>query len=308
MNHLLLRLIVLPIPLLLISFPVKAQPGQRYYLCESPNLSLSLPPGVPDGTASSMFFVSTRLRDSSGGLTFHNLFKRKIVGLELLVQYLDENSHPLAQISYIATTADAQQKFHGQLRSEATKELKKGIPPSKALYMIGESFTVVRNCPVKANLMFLHILFEDARTAQWEMSGWKTEPVIRDLPLTVEFLCESNNLSTDVYLRVRVSREGRVSNIQRLAFPHWACLDNLRKTLESWIFYPALQNGNPSDSELDILLRFDREGRKKKENWGWVSPQEIREPTVIVDFVQTNATPTEWVIVYGPRPFGFTPN
>jgi len=83
-------------------------------------------------------------------------------------------------------------------------------------------------------------------------------------------------------------------------------LDKLRKTLESWSFYPALQNGNPSDSELDILLRFYREDQRKRENYGWVSREEIRGPTVVIDFVQVTAKPAKWVVFYGPQAFGIT--
>ncbi len=122
----------------------------------------------------------------------------------------------------------------------------------------------------------------------------------------VNFPCDPEYLTSNQYLRASISSDGRVSNIQPNASPHWACLDKLRKTLESWSFYPALQNGNPSDSELDILLRFYREDQRKRENYGWVSREEIRGPTVVIDFVQVTAKPAKWVVFYGPQAFGIT--
>jgi len=306
-NKLLIKFVILLIPFLSATFPANAESGQGYYLCKSPDLALSLPPGVPNGTVSPVFFVSTRLKDTSGGIYFHNLFKRKIIALEILVEYLDTNGHSLVEIPYIATTPKARQMFDKQLHSETVKEFRESILPGQSLYIIGESFTLVSECPVRAKLAFLHVLFEDGAPAQWNMGEWKTAPVIKEIPTTVELSCDSKSLSVSLYLRLRLSSEGRVSGIQPLVHPDWPCLDNLRKTLGGWLFYPGLQSGKPSESDLDVLLRFDCGDRRKKEVYGWVRAGEITGPTIVVDFVQAKAGPTEWVVVYGPRPFGFTP-
>jgi hypothetical protein len=287
-----------------VGLPLRGQPREILNLCESSNISLSLPAGLPDGIVSPVYFASTRLKSSSGGMTFHNYLKRKIVGLEFLVDYFDQDRNPLAQVPYIAFSRN--QKLHGELHSGLTKHLKNGLPPNKALYIIGESFTLVNTCPTGANLTFLQVFFDDGETEQWKMSNWKTEPLIQQIPTTVQFSCDSENLTSDQYLRARINSDGKISSIEPVAAHHWACLENLRKTLQSWSFYPALQSGKPSDSGLDILVRFDREGRNKKEIYGRVSPEEIMGPTVVIDFVQAQTNPAEWVVIYGPQPFGLT--
>ena len=75
-----------------------------------------------------------------------------------------------------------------------------------------------------------------------------------------------------------------------------------------WKFYPAVAKGLPVPAEQGLLIRFDSGARTKKEYWGQVSSEEITLPMVPVDFIKTDPSQNEWVVIFGPRAFGFTPN
>jgi len=306
MNALVIRIAVLALPFLVVIQPARGQSRKTSYLCESPSLSLSLPPGAPPETISPAFFVSTRLRDSSGGLTFHNTFKRRVMAFELLVQYMGAGDQPSVRIPFFAVAAESRDRFRPILHSETNRDLKKGLPPGKSFHTIGESFTLVTSCPTKATIVFLRVLLDDMQTAEWHTDNWETEPLIREIPLTIDFSCDSVGLGVHPYLVTAVNSEGRVSKVEVLAPPRWSCLESLRKALEPWIFYPALKNGKPSNSQFNILLHLNRKPGEKQEDYE-VSPEEITRPTVVVDFVRADPNATEWSVMYGPQPFGFIP-
>jgi hypothetical protein len=290
---------------LLASFTARAQSGQQYSICVSTNLSPTLPEGVPSGAVSDVSFAARRLRDSTGGLRLHNLFERKVTGVELLVDYLDQKGLPLVRMPYVALTSRAQKTFTGMLHTEAVESLHKSIRPEESLRIVGESFGVVSICPTNAKVTFLHIVFADGQTAEWKTAEWSTEPFIEDIPATVNFSCNLRNSGNDIYLRVGVNAEGRISTVTPLAPREWGCLDEFKKALTDWAYYPALQSGRPSPSEVNILLRVNLECWKQIKDFGLISSQEISRPTVAVDFVPVKSQPTKWTVTYGPKPFGF---
>jgi hypothetical protein len=283
---------------------VNAQPEQGYAICTSRPPLASVPQALPGTLVSALSFGSYRLKESTGTLNFHNTFQREIAAVELLVEYEDAANGPTVVMPYAAAIPEARKTFESKLKlhTELINDLHDTLIPGGASHMIGESFSIVRSCPAKAKISYLHVFFADGHAAEWGMRGWKTEPTIRQAPLTLDFPCAAENPSRNLYLRVKIGAEGKISDFHLLAAARWPCLDALKNVVERWTFYPALSEGDPSASELNVLLRFDR---KPGSAYGFVNIEELSsDPIVVIDLVQSQAKPGEWVLVYGPEPFG----
>ena len=282
---------------------VTAQSDRGYTICSSPNLSVSAPQGFPDNGFLAVRFGSYRLRESTGALTFRNMFQQKIRGIEASVEYQNESDDSTVVIPFVATTSEARGKFHRKVYTDLINKLNRALAAGHTKRLNGENFAIVRNCPTKAKIGYVHVLFANGHSAEWEVKGWTTGPVIKEVPLTVEFSCHSD-LNSSLNLEARTNTEGRISDLQLLRPVRWPCIENLKRSVENWVFYPATRDGNPSDGKFKMALRFLPEPPGEMHGYD-VEPTELSGPTVPIDFVHTRSKVNEWVVVYGPQPFGF---
>jgi prepilin-type processing-associated H-X9-DG protein len=285
-------------------FAVNAQSQQGYTICVSRNLPVSFPPGVPDNVISELRFGSYRLKESTGTLKFRNVFQRKVLAIETSIEYQNEGDPSVMVVPFVAIAPQGRSMFHGILHTELINELSGGLPPGRMKHLNGQNFAIVRICPTKAAVGYFHVLFADGHSAEWEAKGWATDPEIKEVPLAVEFSCDFENLNAHVSLQAKINSEGKVSELYLLKPGGWPCFDSLKRSFEKWIFYPALHDGNPSDSAVNMILRFRSESPKDMHEYDVGDLEELSGPTVTTDFVAVRAKPNNWVVVYGPEPFG----
>ena len=305
LNKALIFAVIVVTPAFAPHFAVNAQSQQGYTICVSRNLPVSFPPGVPDNVLSALTFGSYRLRESTGTLQFRNVFQRKVLAIEISIEYQNEGDPSVVVVPFVAIAPQGRSMFHGILHTELINELNGGLVPGRMEHLNGRNVAIVRTCPTKAAIGYFHVLFADGHSAEWEAKGWTTDPEIKEVPLVVAFSCDSENLNAHLSLQVKINLEGKASDLQLFRPSEWPCFNSLKRCFERWIFYPALHDGHPSDSTVDMILRFRSERPRNMHEWDVADSEELPGPTVMIDFVGVRAKPDNWAVVYGPESFGF---
>jgi hypothetical protein len=166
---------------------LRAQQKDRSdYLCEIRDLPISMPSSGLERTVLSNLFISSKLKDSWGSLTFKNLLGSPIEAIELVLEYQNEESEVLVQLPYVAATSNIKQEFSLLVPSEYKEVLKRPVAVGSGVRLYSEGFVVVSQCPSKARAIAVKALFANGKSQTWTSPGWCVKPLLRYFPRNLD--------------------------------------------------------------------------------------------------------------------------
>ncbi len=275
---------------------------ESYHLCDSKNLPLSLPASAPNGVLTGHSFASEKLKESTGIVTFHNVTTKKVTGIAIVVDYADQSGNISMQIPYLAMVKEGQNKFMHGLHPEGRDTLEAPIMPGAMFRLIGETFTVTKECPTQSRVVLFRLAFADGSVENWSSQGWEIQPALR---LSPEFLHIANGLltsTTNFLVRTKITREGKALDIRVSGSQSPGIVEAVKTNMDKWTFYPARSQAGPVEKEVQFLFRIfpvqDTDPRRRE----FVSADEVPGPVIVVDVVQEEPASEGWRIWYGWRP------
>jgi hypothetical protein len=290
----------------LLSAGLSADPAgpSRDYLCEVQDLSVSVPIPELEGTISNHSFISSKLGDSVGFLTFRSHFRLPILALEIVVEYKNEEGETLVQMPYVVVRPKVRSKFQFLVPSEYVGTLKKTVSVGHTIRMASESFVIMPRCPAMARVLAARVMFSNYQTQTWTAKGWTVEPVLKYFPDTLNLPPDSATAPLRLLIRAEITSEGQVASLRSMGRNSDKLTELLEAGLKEWSFYPAQKDGNAVPGELVFLIRFHTVDSRQKKDWGLISLQDVPRPLIVVDLVPDPSVVGKWSLWYGRRPGG----
>jgi hypothetical protein len=301
MTQRILGLILLTI---VFSESLRAQQKDRPsdYLCEAKDLPISVPSSALERTILSNMFISSKLKDSWGSLTFKNLLGSPIDAIELVVEYQNEESDMLVQLPYVASTSKKKPEFSLLIPSEYAEILKRPVTAGDSVRLYSEGFVVVSQCPTKARAIAAKVLFTNGQSQTWTSAGWSLTPLLRYFPRDFELPIGSISGSLRLIIRADITPQGEIARVQVIRESAPKSPQPALEALKGWQFYPARKDGQPIQGQVVLLLRVDSAGSQQQGEWEWIGAEDVPMPLSVVDLLQDSSAPTKWKLWYGRRP------
>ncbi len=277
-------------------------PRFDYNLCQVQDVPVSMPSPVLNQSILSNLFISSKLKDSWGALSFRNPLHSTIEAIEIILEYQNEEGQSLVQLPYMAATARMKQRFPLLLFPEYTETLKRPLTAGDSTRLYAEGFVIVSRCPSKAKVIALRVMLADGQTQTWTLPGWGTAPVLRYFPRDLELPRETSGRFSHLLVRAQITTQGKIASFQGIDGSMADLPAHLSTAFIDWQFYPAQKDGQPVQGQLVMLLRINTTEAQQRGESELVGTKEVPMPLTVVDLLQDATMPGRWRLWYGRRP------
>lgn len=262
------------------------------------NLAVKTPSSFHDIAIRKQLFTTTAY--SSAELRIQNLSGRDIIALELTLEYYGASGERFGDVIVQAMTdaVPANQLVSiGRRMSRGGAFGRIGIVRPGAVTSVGGlGWFASGECPVEAKLTAALLWFSDGTSSDWTMPGSRVDPeptrlVLRDLPV-----CLAQHNIDGLFLSLSLNSAGNV--LQARGFPpDLSQRDPCDvKELGEWTFQPALLDGKPVATQMNLLLRLFH--AKEAARNRWLSRREAARPVTVVDATAPAHGGGSWHVLY----------
>ncbi len=197
--------------------------------------------------------VFTGLGTTTPGLDVRNTQAASITNLALVVEYVDEEGHTVAT----ATAAGAAPGFEKAIRTpfpvEEVKAWKQPLDPGQTERIDGfNAGARTITCPVAARVTFAIVRFKSGTVQQYASAGWRVGPLPRIVPELISACPPVQSGLVEIPAKLRISAAGDVLGIAADTRNYLTVLGWITAQVGQWKFHPALIDGQPKDSEVDL--------------------------------------------------------
>jgi hypothetical protein len=261
----------------------KSTPDQSPFSCSPVRIPTSWAFDNPPGRIEDHSASFTPIGWDTIQLKFRNDQPTPVQALKLVVEYMDAQGEPLARVPMYATVNPAVAHVPANVLKPANTW---GAPvkTGESGEMVGEEASLrTGHCPVRAQVTFASIQFDDGTGRTYSSPNWRLEPtpalvpVLRNLPtLPVE-------PPVSLFAKVRISASGDILDLVPDANGDARLVGWLRDVMgKDWKFHPAILNGQPIESELNVLFQINAKGMTE-----FVENLPILKPVTLIRFVWT---------------------
>lgn len=255
-------------------------------------------PGTIDNSSASF----SPLGFDTLNLDFRNEQPTPIEALELVVEYFDKAGDVILRVPMYAHVNPAVAHLPSNaLRPSGTW----GAPLNKgeSELMVGEEQSIrTGHCPVKAVVTFATVRFTDGSVRTYSSPAWRLNPYIEVVPLLDKIPDPPVQPPVSLLARVRINAAGFVTGVVPSAGGDPRTVNWIRNVMgKGWKFHPAILNGEPIDSELEVLFQIHAKGMAH-----FVETNPVWEPVTLIRFVWTHdmssaydAEPDRLTLMYG---------
>ena len=281
------------------SVPVSLGQDENPYSCQREQLKTVWAVSNPIGEIEQHTVIFSGLGQTTVDFHFRNRLSMPLRGLMLVMEYEDSQGRVIDRVPISANV--------GMLTNASDNELtpirtwKRAISPGDSALM-GAVKEGIRTgfCPVIARVIFAKAQFADGTTQAYSSSGWRLEAAPRMIPTLSEHIPKMPvEPPVSIRAKLKISVTGKLVDIagdeqQRKV------LDWIGNQIREWSFYPAFLDGQPVDSDLDVLFLMHAKGSTQ-----FQEPEPVLTPITVVHFLWTDdlfpgrGGGDRWTVVYG---------
>lgn len=242
-------------------------------------------------------FVSGDPGTSSGSFYLRNLGPASVQSLSVVMEYLSKDGAVIDRVPYAAVVKEEQQSFHPPFPVQLVYAWESALLPGESARIQGMKNGVrIAGCPAQARVTVLMIQYSNGAAQDLFMPGWRLGPVPRRKEASVDFPPGVVTAPLALWAKLRISSEGRVQQVVVKDQGHAEGLGELIKEMfmQKWEFHPSLLNGQPTDSELEVFIRFHA-----ARSLSFPAEMDTLAPATLVDFFPDPPFPGRWSVTYG---------
>lgn len=218
-------------------------------------------------------------------LKFRSAQATPIKTLKLVVEYVDAEGEPIARVPMYAYVDPSTEHMPSNvLRPDNTW----GTPVTEGNSgeMNGQEVSIrTGRCPVQARVTFASIGYTDSSVRTYSSPEWRLDPT----PSLVPMLRDVPNLPLQPPLsllaKLRIGASGDVLDVIPGVSADARLAGWVRDVMmnNEWKFHPAILNGQPIESELDVLFEIHT-----RESANFADDHPILKPVTLIRFLWTH--------------------
>ncbi len=240
---------------------------------------------------------------SMGGFFLMNESDQSIIEVMVNVEHFDASGRRILNILYHARSEQAEAEADSAYwppGARSPQYLVNPIPPGGMISLGGYSAFTSTSCPVEARATTVYVGFaKGSRTGYTSSHGdWKQDPRIETAPQYFDMRSPAVSPPADILITARVDQQGRISTLDAAGQPAMTA-NWLLSQLKQWRFIPAIDNGEPLEAELVLLLRFRLDRSDDNSDWFSHRPTQAPQILVVVTIGPWRPERGEWVVRYG---------
>jgi hypothetical protein len=236
---------------------------------------------------------------------FRNLQPTAVEAVALILDYRDRQGRTIDQVPIVASTEQALKDFHVPFAAEEIQQWGNAVAPGGTVPIGGIKDGIrTATCPSRAVVTFALVQLADGKKQSFVTPGWRLGPIPRRVPEVSQSSPPPHiDLPISFVAKVRIGVSGDVLDVISDYRAQPKLVDWTRDYLKKdWKFHPALLDGQPVSSTIDILFVFQAKGMGKS-----FSPDVPTRPIALAQFfwshdlVPNDAGPDRWTVMYGFR-------
>jgi hypothetical protein len=260
---------------------------------------------TPLGVIEQHSVVFTNMGRVEPTFVFRNLQTVAVQALALTLDYLDKQGRTIDRVPIVASTEQALKGFRVPFAAEETHRWENAIAPGGSA-LIGGIKDGIRaaSCPSRAVVTFALVQLADGKNQSFATPGWRLGPIpIRVPEISHASLPPRIDPPVSFAAEVIIEASGDVIDVVSDETKEPKLLDWTRDYLKKdWKFHPALLDGHPVSSTINVLFLFHAKGT--------VTSSSIdipRGPVTMIHFLWTHDVipnddePDRWTVMYGFR-------
>jgi hypothetical protein len=289
--------------LVLVTLPTFAQERlPATVLCLASNLPTEVPSGFSALSIRDRLFITTSY--SSAEFNIENRSSKTIVALQLVFEYYGANGERFGDVVAQTTAGEIPEDEmvsiarHMSRHGASSGEMRHLVPPHDTAHVGGLGWFAAAACPTRVTLTAALLWFSDGTSLDWSSPESRIDPEAEELYLRDLPVCLVEHNIDRLFLALDLDGNGRLVSARGFppdAFQQDPC--DLTE-VEGWKFKPALVDGKPVASKLNVLLRlFDRNNVSQFGVLA-VSRREASHPITVIDALAPTDAGRPWHILY----------
>lgn len=243
-----------------------------------------------------------------GNITFRNQTGRSLSRLTVIVNYTDQDGSTMFSIPYRASISNEKNEPRN-IRPFSEVHLNHPIQTQQEFGLIGRNLLSISKMPTSAEVVYWDIEFSEdgsGESSQIGQHGFRTDALLLDTPGYVRLDFPHPSERVETWVKLRINEYGRVLNVQ----PWHEGTNGLKseqfralsQQLAEWHFFPAIENGYASQSELYLLVEFEPEQVPPVRHCFLEHPEKYVNKFAFVTLQPTSKSSNDWIPYYGGFP------
>jgi hypothetical protein len=230
--------------------------------------------------------------NASGDGTFDYQGSKPIAELLVLSAYTLADTHAEFSILYhdalpkslLPNGVSPMTEFYGRRFPLVVGGMKKPLLSGTVIRLLGEGPEVVDSCPASSRTTFMHLVYTDGTSSDYNPGDWELAPQLIEARSPVNFPTSLVPQSRHLIASARILANGSVEDLS-FEHPETASdllIENIRSNSRTWKFLPAVDHGSAVESTIPLEIRF----RNVNSDLGVVLPDKLLSGRafLIVDF------------------------
>jgi len=230
-------------------------------------------------------------------VTFQNSQSVPIQAIALILEYSDNGGEVIDRIPLLEGTAHAEAAFHAPFPIDRVANAWTENVPAGGIERLHGVKRGIRTavCSSRATITFATVQMEDGTIQTYSSEGWKLGPTSGVVPWFDALPAAAPERASFV-ATLKISAWGDVVSMipKKGGNASQLIVEWLREqVLHKWIFNPALYDGQPVDSELQVLFRVHNSLQQPEDSGTSLSP------ITVIDLTSNPQFPRRTQVSYG---------
>lgn len=201
-------------------------------------------------------FSSSAEGPSYADFVVTNVSSLPIEEASFVLDYLDQSGNSLGKISFVESQRRAKNPWHIHAEHRGDS-FARSLDVGATRLINGTSSSLLSGCPTRARLIFLGVSFSDNTTQSWALPNWNLGPILNYFSSSFEIRpLGSTNTATILRMQVKIDERGQVFQLDPLSGTKVEDVRELFPQITKWSFFPALQDGIPTRSQITLEIQF----------------------------------------------------
>jgi hypothetical protein len=244
-------------------------------------------------------------------LHFRSTETSPIQSIALVLEYTDAGQETIDRVPIFAAVKPAMAKTPLNVLAPADAWRTALLPGDSATMSAVTNGIRTGHCPVRAQVTFASVQFTDGSVRIYSSPEWRLGPIPTLIPTLPEVIPDLPvEAPASLLAKLTINASGEVLDVAPAEPADPKLVDWIRSRMgPDWKFHPALLDGKPTDSELNVLFLIHAKGMTK-----FPETRPVLHPVTLIRFLwshdlspQTSAT-DKLMVMYGFLQEGSAPD
>ena len=216
----------------------------------------------------------------------------------MVIEFTDAKGQEIASVPIAGTNDKIETSFHPPFPAELHQHW--SISSTRPLLAGTFDGALDNSCPTQAKVTFATIRLADGTLQTFSASGWHIGPMPHVIPmLPSSYPAVQVTPPLTIIGRISIDRNGHVKRVDfEDAAKNPEALAWIKNQIEQlWDFHPALLDGRPRESVMNVLFRFPADATMEIAQSD--RPSTMDQPLSVIQFFHSSEGSRKFLVTYG---------